>query len=72
MLKSTEIKELFVQFESAAAEIEGVECWSEGNCNSCWDIPNGKTSIRSLTEPKTFARMQARKSSIIFLTSGKR
>jgi len=28
MLKSTEIKELFVQFENAAAEIEGVECWS--------------------------------------------
>ena len=28
MLKSGEIKELFVQFENAAAEIEGVECWS--------------------------------------------
>jgi DNA-damage-inducible protein D len=28
MLKSTEIKELFAQFESAATEIEGVECWS--------------------------------------------
>jgi len=28
MLKSDEIKELFVQFENASAEIEGVECWS--------------------------------------------
>ena len=28
MLKSTEIKELFSQFENAAVEIEGVECWS--------------------------------------------
>jgi len=28
MLKSAEIKELFVQFENASAEIEGVECWS--------------------------------------------
>jgi DNA-damage-inducible protein D len=28
MLKSGEIKELFVQFENAAAEIEGVDCWS--------------------------------------------
>ncbi|MDR2234189.1 MAG: DNA damage-inducible protein D [Tannerella sp.] len=28
MLKSGEIKELFVQFENTAAEIEGVECWS--------------------------------------------
>ena len=28
MLKSEEIKELFTQFEQAAAEIEGVECWS--------------------------------------------
>ena len=28
MLKSREIKELFIQFENAAAEIEGVECWS--------------------------------------------
>jgi DNA-damage-inducible protein D len=28
MLKSGEIKELFVQFENVAAEIEGVECWS--------------------------------------------
>jgi DNA-damage-inducible protein D len=28
MLKSAEIKELFVQFENAAAEIEGIECWS--------------------------------------------
>jgi DNA-damage-inducible protein D len=28
MLKSGEIRELFVQFENAAAEIESVECWS--------------------------------------------
>ncbi|MCL2760282.1 MAG: DNA damage-inducible protein D [Desulfuromonadales bacterium] len=28
MLKSDEIKALFVRFESAAAEVEGVECWS--------------------------------------------
>ena len=28
MLKSGEIKELFIQFENASAEIEGVECWS--------------------------------------------
>jgi DNA-damage-inducible protein D len=27
-MKSEEIKQLFTQFESAAAEIEGVECWS--------------------------------------------
>lgn len=27
-MKSEEIKELFVQFEAAAAELEGVECWS--------------------------------------------
>jgi DNA-damage-inducible protein D len=27
-MKSEEIKELFVQFETAAAELEGVECWS--------------------------------------------
>lgn len=27
-MKSEEIKELFSQFESAAAELEGVECWS--------------------------------------------
>lgn len=27
-MKSEEIKELFAQFESAAAELEGVECWS--------------------------------------------
>lgn len=27
-MKSEEIKELFVQFEKAAAELEGVECWS--------------------------------------------
>jgi len=28
MLKSEEIKALFTQFENAAAEIQGVECWS--------------------------------------------
>jgi len=28
MLKSEEIKALFAQFEIAAAEIAGVECWS--------------------------------------------
>ena len=28
MLKSEEIKTLFIQFEDASAEIEGVECWS--------------------------------------------
>lgn len=27
-MKSEEIKELFVQFEAAAADLEGVECWS--------------------------------------------
>lgn len=27
-MKSEEIKQLFLQFESAAAELEGVECWS--------------------------------------------
>jgi DNA-damage-inducible protein D len=27
-MKSEEIKKLFAQFESAAAEFEGVECWS--------------------------------------------
>jgi DNA-damage-inducible protein D len=27
-VKSEEIKELFVQFENAATEVEGVECWS--------------------------------------------
>lgn len=27
-MKSEEIKELFIQFETAAAELEGVECWS--------------------------------------------
>lgn len=27
-MKSEEIKELFVQFETAASELEGIECWS--------------------------------------------
>ena len=27
-MKSEEIKQLFTQFEAAAAELEGVECWS--------------------------------------------
>lgn len=27
-MKSEEIKQLFEQFENAAAELEGVECWS--------------------------------------------
>ena len=27
-MKSEEIKQLFIRFESAASEIEGVECWS--------------------------------------------
>ncbi len=27
-MKSDEIKKLFAQFEAAAAELEGVECWS--------------------------------------------
>ncbi|OGS77359.1 MAG: hypothetical protein A3D31_10115 [Candidatus Fluviicola riflensis] len=28
MMKSEEIKQLFEQFEAAAAELQGVECWS--------------------------------------------
>jgi DNA-damage-inducible protein D len=28
MLKTNEIKELFRRFEEAAAEYDGVECWS--------------------------------------------
>jgi DNA-damage-inducible protein D len=27
-MKTEEIKQLFIRFESAASEIEGVECWS--------------------------------------------
>jgi len=27
-MKSEEIKQLFVQFEAAASELEGIECWS--------------------------------------------
>ena len=27
-MKTEEIKQLFLQFETAASEIEGVECWS--------------------------------------------
>ena len=27
-MKSDEIKTLFLQFEAAASELEGVECWS--------------------------------------------
>jgi DNA-damage-inducible protein D len=27
-MKSEEIKSLFAKFEAAAAELEGVECWS--------------------------------------------
>jgi len=27
-MKTEEIKQLFEQFESAASEIEGIECWS--------------------------------------------
>ncbi len=27
-MKSEEIKELFIRFETAAAELEGIECWS--------------------------------------------
>lgn len=26
-MKTDEIKQLFLQFETAASEIEGVECW---------------------------------------------
>ena len=27
-MKTEEIKQLFVQFEAAASELEGIECWS--------------------------------------------
>ena len=27
-MKTEEVKQLFGQFEQAAAEVEGVECWS--------------------------------------------
>jgi hypothetical protein len=27
-MKTEEIKSLFMQFENASAEIEGIECWS--------------------------------------------
>ena len=29
-MKTEEVKQLFEQFQSAAAETEGVECWSAG------------------------------------------
>lgn len=27
-MKSEEIKSLFIKFEAASAEVEGIECWS--------------------------------------------
>jgi DNA-damage-inducible protein D len=36
-MKKEQIQELFRQFEAAASEVEGVECWSAGELQSIFD-----------------------------------
>ncbi len=51
-MKTEEIKNLFNQFETAAAELEGIECWSALELQkllgySKWRQPKGRNSFCS-------------------------
>ena len=65
-MKSEEIKQLFVQFEAAAAELEGVECWSARELQvllgySKWE--NFEKVIQKAKEDTAFGDRIVRKSS---------
>jgi DNA-damage-inducible protein D len=72
-MKSDEIRNLFSKFESAASDLEGVECWSARELQellgySKWEnfekvIQKAKEACNNAGEEKWV---------IIFLTSGKR
>ena len=52
MLKSEEIKTLFAKFEQAAAEIEGVECWSARELQSLLGYTQWRNFLNTIEKAK--------------------
>jgi DNA-damage-inducible protein D len=56
MLKSEEIKALFAQFENAAAEIEGIECWSARELQSLLGYIQWRNFVNTIDKAKEACR----------------
>ena len=70
-MKSEEIKKLFTQFEAAASELEGVECWSGRELQKLLGYSKWENFEKVIQKGKEAANMPERKYHTIFLTSGK-
>ena len=56
MLKSEEIKALFAQFENAAAEIQGVECWSARELQTLLGYTQWRNFVNTIDKAKDACR----------------
>jgi DNA-damage-inducible protein D len=70
-MKTEEIKQLFKDFESAASEIEGVECWSGRDMQLLLGYSKWENFEKVIQKAKTLVTMQVKKLPITFLTSGR-
>jgi DNA-damage-inducible protein D len=71
-MKTEEIKQLFIQFEAAASELEGIECWSGRELQILLGYSKWENFENLSKKGKMPVKMQERKLGIIFPTSGKR
>ena len=72
-MKSDEIKNLFSQFETAASELEGVECWSARELQELLGYSKWENFEKVIQKAKDACNNAGEKDEIIiFLTSGKR
>ena len=71
-MKSEEIRSLFVRFEAAAEEFEGVECLSALELQHLLGYSEWKNFEKAVEKAKVPAEIPVKKQTIIFLTSGKR
>lgn len=70
-MKSDEIKNLFSQFEAAASDLEGVECWSARELQFLLGYSKWENFEKVILKAKDACKNAGELISTIFLTSGK-
>ena len=71
-MKSDEIKNLFSQFEAAASEFEGIECWSARELQELLGYSKWENFEKVIQKAKDACNNVGERDNYHFLTSGKR